>query len=176
MSVAGIASHILTALSSFQSSKPSQTGAPNFESEMSALGQDLQSGNLGQAQSDFASLSQTLPSRNLATPSLGSSGTSSLAPAFNQLGEDLKSGNLSAAQRDYATIQLDLKQNFAQLGIHRRHHHGEGLGVSSSGQQTNPVGPAQAYLQQITSFPKYPPGGMSGPVLPGATGSLNLLA
>jgi outer membrane protein assembly factor BamD (BamD/ComL family) len=90
------------------------------------VGQDLQSGNLSQAQSDF----DAIQPNNV--PGLSSSSSSNdLASAFNQLATDLKSGKLSAAQQDYATVQQDLQsgnlsqaqspyaspqQEFAQLG------------------------------------------------------------
>jgi hypothetical protein len=68
------------------------------------VGQDLQSGNLSQAQSDF----DAIQPNNV--PGLSSSSsTNDLASAFNQLATDLKTGKLSAAQQDYATVQQDLQ-------------------------------------------------------------------
>jgi hypothetical protein len=90
------------------------------------LGQDLQSGNLSQAQSDFAALQQLLPGgqqNSLLTPVSGTQGSNPLANAVSQLAQDLKSGNLSAAQSDFATVQQDLQQAGPQLGAGHAHHH-----------------------------------------------------
>jgi outer membrane protein assembly factor BamD (BamD/ComL family) len=82
-----------------------------IQQEFHQLGQDLQSGNLSAAQSDFATLQQLQPQ----------SGTTSSAPdgnpitqAFNQLAQDLQGGNLPAAQQDFATIQQDFQNRAAQ--------------------------------------------------------------
>jgi hypothetical protein len=91
------------------------------------LGQDLQSGNLSQAQSDFAALQPN----NVPGLSSSSSSSNGLASAFNQLATDLKSGNLSAAQQDCATVQQDL-QSSAVSGHHHHHHHSAGSDTSSS--------------------------------------------
>ena len=57
MAVFGIANGVLSQLSSFAShGKPQQ-----IQQGFQVLGQDLQSGNLSQAQTDFASLQQLIP-------------------------------------------------------------------------------------------------------------------
>lgn len=91
-----------------------------FKQEFQQLGEDLQSGNLSAAQSDFAALQQLGPKTNAV-----SSGPVSrpLAAAFQQLAEDLQSGNLPAAQQDYSTIKQDIQNHVAQM---RHHHHGGG--------------------------------------------------
>jgi len=103
MSIAGIAS----SSSLFQNSVVQQTQNrfQQIQSQFQKLGQDLQSGNLTQAKSDFATLTQELPG---GTHSNGSSATSATAgassnsnpilQAFQSLGQDLQSGNLTAAQ------------------------------------------------------------------------------
>jgi hypothetical protein len=98
-----------------------KSNANKFKQEFQQLGQDLQSGNLAQAQSDFAAL----PPGSVTA----SSSSSGLASAFNQLATDLKSGNLSAAQQDYAAVQQDLQSS--AVG-HHRHHHSAGSQTPSS--------------------------------------------
>lgn len=73
-------------------------------------GQDLQSGNLPAAPSDFVTLQ---PKHS-----------SPIAQAFNQLSTDLQAGNTTAAQQDYATIQQEVQDQAAQIH-HHRHHHGD---------------------------------------------------
>lgn len=90
------------------------------QSEFKQLGQDLQSGNVTQAESDYTTLTQNLSSfssnstsadtANANSTTTVDSSTSSLADAFKTLGQDLQSGNLSAAQSDFTTVQNDLQQ------------------------------------------------------------------
>jgi hypothetical protein len=138
MSVVGIASSILTALNAAQGSQSGRPKFRNMQSELQQLGQDLQSGNLSQAQSDFATLSQNLPGAN-------QTASNPLGQAINQLGQDLQSGNLQAAQQDYATIQQDIQLSSSQVGGHHHHHHAGGSQDSSATQQNNPI--AQAFSQ-----------------------------
>jgi hypothetical protein len=85
-----------------------------FKSEFDQLGQDLSSGNLSAAQSDFSALQQI-------KPELMASGNSSpLAQAMNKLSQDLKSGDIAAAQQDFAKIQQFIDKHIAHL----RHHLG----------------------------------------------------
>jgi outer membrane protein assembly factor BamD (BamD/ComL family) len=123
MSIAGILSSSLFSLNSQAVTGPQQ----QFQKEFQQLGQDLRSGNLSAAQSDFAALQQNSPSSS-ATASASTSG--SIAQAFSQLGKDLQSGNLSAAQQDFSNLQQDV-QSGAQAH-HHHHHHGGGGGSSSS--------------------------------------------
>jgi outer membrane protein assembly factor BamD (BamD/ComL family) len=153
MSVAGIASSILSNLSGSQSQQ--QNPFQQIKSEFSQLGQDLQSGNLGQAQSDFATLTQNLSTAfqggaNSTSSTTAASNTASSNPilqAFSQLGQDLQSGNLQAAQQDFTAIQQDAQQAAPQAGGHHHHHHVESSQNSSS-QQTNPVNQAFSQLSQ----------------------------
>jgi hypothetical protein len=195
MSVAGIASNIPTALSG---SGKQQNNFQQIQSEFQQLGTDLQSGNLGQAQSDFATLSQNLPGLSQNAAATTAAPAESLTQAFTQLGQDLQSGNLSGAQADYATIQQDTQQNLSQyVGGHHHHHHAESNpNSSSSSQQTNAIDQAfgqlaqslqagnlqgaqsafstlQNDLQQIGGFVT---SGTSGAGAPAATGSLNVTA
>jgi len=100
------------------------------------LGQDLQSGNLSAAQSDFASLTNQAGS----TSSTQSGNT--VAQQFQKLGQDLQSGNLSAAQQDYTAMQQSTQSEAAQ-GHHRHHHHqGGGTAMSQVNQAVNQLGQA----------------------------------
>lgn len=98
-----------------------QNQRQQFQQEFQQLGQDLQSGNLSAAQSDFATLQQIV-SNNSATQS--TAGSNPLAQAFSQLGQDLQSGNLSAAQQDFTNIQQYLRNQASQAHGHHHHHGG----------------------------------------------------
>jgi hypothetical protein len=138
MGIFGVASGILGQISSATSPSPNKQ---QFKQGFQQLGQDLFSGNLSQAQSDFSSLQQLLPSgqqSSLLTPASGTQSSSPLATAVAQLAQDLKSGNLTAAQSDFATVQQDLQQAGQQAGAahsHHHRHHGGGESSQSSGQQ-----------------------------------------
>src|SRR5713226_1102218 len=100
MGVFGIASSILGQLSSAASQNPNKQ---RVKQGFQLLGQDLQSGNLSQAQSDFASLQQLLPGgqqSSLLSPASGAQSSNPLATAVSQLAQDLKSGNMTATQSD----------------------------------------------------------------------------
>src|SRR5882757_8945857 len=116
MGIFGIASTILGQISSATTPNPHKQ---QVKQGFQLLGQDLQSGNLSQAQSDFASLQQLLPGGQqnaLLTPASGAQSSNPLATAVSQLAQDLKSGNLTAAQSDFATVRQDLQQAGPQLG------------------------------------------------------------
>jgi hypothetical protein len=139
MSVSGILS------SSFVQNQLSAVSSP-YKQDMQKLSQDLQTGNLSAAQSDFATLkaafSQPAASTGtVSTPSTSGASTSNpVAQAFNQLGTDLQSGNLSAAQKDLSTVQQDLHNNLSTSHFH--HHSGSGNpgGQNPPLQNTNPGG------------------------------------
>ncbi len=156
MSVTGIASSILSTLSGLQNQ---QSPFQQIKSEFQQLGQDLQSGNLNQAQSDFTTLSQNLStvfqgetnaSTTAATTAANTIAATSnpILQAFNQLGQDLQSGNLQAAQQDFTNIQQDAQQAAPQVGGHHHHHHAESSQDSSSSQQSNPIVQAFSQLTQ----------------------------
>lgn len=112
-----------------------------FQQEFQQLGKDLQSGNLGQAQSDLDRLERNSPflhaTTAASTTTAASVGASNnpIAQAFNQLERDLKAGNVAAAQQDFSTIQQTfqnaqraystLQQNFQQFA------NGSGSGIRS---------------------------------------------
>ena len=95
MSTSGILS------SSFLQNQLSSVNSPS-QREMQKLSQDLQSGNLSAAQSDFAILQQAYSQSATTSPSSTSKPS---AQGFNQFGTDLQSGNFSAAQKDFSTAQ-----------------------------------------------------------------------
>jgi outer membrane protein assembly factor BamD (BamD/ComL family) len=141
MSLVGILGSGLLSAGAAPNSQPPQNTSSNFQAiktEFEQLGQDLQSGNLTQAQQDFSALSQNIPSA-------AQSSSNPALQAFTQLWHDLQTGNLQAAQKDYTTIQQDtLQQNSGQVHGHHGHHHYQPQGSqSSSSQESNPL--AQAF-------------------------------
>jgi hypothetical protein len=143
MSITGVASGILAALSGFQNS---QSGFGQIKNEFQQLGQDLQAGNLSYAQQDFATLSQGLTGGNQSSGAANT--TSPLTQAINQLGQDLQAGNLSAAQQDFTTLQEDVQQIAQRDGGHgHRHHHIESS-QNSSTRQSNPIAQEFSLLAQ----------------------------
>lgn len=141
MSVAGI----LSSLGSLQ------LGAPSAAKQgLQQLKQDLQTGNLNAAQSDFASLQKafsqscatsaansaaTTPTASSASTSASSSSnTTPFSQAIHQLASDLTSNNLAAAQKDFSTFKQDLPQaNASGSAGGARHHHWSGGGDSNQG-------------------------------------------
>jgi len=101
-----------------------------FEQEFQQLGQDLQSGNVSAAQSDFATLEKDSPQTSSTSTSQSSS---PIAQAFNQLSQDLQAGNLTAAQSDYSTIQQDFQSQASAMHAHH-HHHSSGSQQSEASQ------------------------------------------
>jgi len=130
MSVAGIASNLLSYVNS------SQSRASQVQAEFQQLAQDLQAGNLTQAQSDFAALSQNSPAGTVGA-------NTSVSQAFNALGQDLKAGNLSAAQQQFSNIQQDFQQ--ASQAVHHHHHHGGGGGENAAPNATQNNSVAQLF-------------------------------
>jgi len=131
MSLSGISS---TSLFSAQNQSV-ENGAKQFQQEFAQLGQDLQSGNLSAAHSDFATL-QNLGQQALSltnTQLTADQKSSPQAQAYTKLSSDLQSGNLSAAQQDYTKVQSDLHYQVRHAGGH--HHHSGGGGESSEIQQ-----------------------------------------
>ena len=122
MSVTGITSINSTQLANVQHN------LQKVQNEFKQLGQDLQSGNLTQAQADFVTLSQSLASPpNFVGPTALQQGAGMTAgpssanlpnkagppashhrvhlrQALNQLGQALQAGNLSAAQQAFASM------------------------------------------------------------------------
>ncbi len=126
MSVSGISSSLFA----FNNSAVQNNKAEQVQQEFQQLGEDLQSGNLSAAQSDYATLEQLVPQSSTSTTSSTQS-SNPLAQAFNQLGQDLQSGNLTAAQQDFANIQQDFQNQAGQMQGHGHHHHHGGGGDDS---------------------------------------------
>jgi outer membrane protein assembly factor BamD (BamD/ComL family) len=110
--------------------------------EFQQLGQDLQSGNLAAAQTDFATLQQMQPQ---STSSSSTQSTSPISQDFSQLATDLKAGNTTAAQQDYAKIQQDFQSQGTQAQAHHHHHH---HGGGSDQSQSNAVSQLFSQLGQ----------------------------
>ena len=150
MSISGILS------SSFLQNQLSAVSSP-YQQDMQKLSQDLQSGNLANAQSDFATLqaafAQPATSTGAAsTASTSAASTSSpVAQAFNQLGTDLQSGNLSAAQKDFSTVQQDLQNNLSTSHFHHHHHSSGGSGSGNSSSQNSLLQDLNQLGQSLTS-------------------------
>ena len=206
MSIIGILSSNLFSAGAAQNTRNSQNNPSKFQqirTEFQQLGQDLQSGDLTQAQSDFATLSQNLSggSQSSATGTNSTTGKSAIFQAFAQLGQDLQSGNLQGAQQDFTNLQQDLQQNPSQQvgGHHHHHHHAESSQSSSSSLQNNPIvqafsslaqdlqagnlsGAQSAFsalqndLQQIGGFLTAGSNGASSTAVPSSAGSLNVTA
>jgi hypothetical protein len=86
MSISGIASTALGSLLS--ATHGAQSGHGNFQhkqSEFQQLGQDLQTGNLTQAQQDYATLSQNFPNAQTGTATSTTTSSNPIAQAFTAL-------------------------------------------------------------------------------------------
>jgi outer membrane protein assembly factor BamD (BamD/ComL family) len=130
MSLSGVsASSSLT-----QSVQAWQAKAQKVQSEFQQLGQDLQAGNLTQAQSDFSILNQ-----NISTPMQTNS---SISQAFGALGSALQSGNLAAAQKAYTTLEQDVQQ----AGQSHSHLHARPAADTNNSTSTNPLSQLLATL------------------------------
>src|SRR5271169_5377436 len=146
MSISGIANTALSSLLTATQSAQSGSGQGKFQqiqSEFQQLGQDLQAGNLTQAQQVYATLSQNFPNAQAGTTTGATSATANssnpIAQAFTAPAQDLQNGNISGAQQDYATIQQDFQQQQQGAGqVHHHHHHGGG----GDGQQGSQVSSA----------------------------------
>jgi hypothetical protein len=126
MSIAGI----LT--STFLQNQLSGASSP-YQKQIQQLSQDLKSGNLSSAQSDFATLQAAFSQSATTSASTPTSTSNPVSQAFNQLATDLRSGNLSAAQKDLSTVQQDLKSPGSPATNHFHHSHiGGGSGDSNT--------------------------------------------
>lgn len=113
--------------SSFSQPQLGAVSSP-YQQQIQQLGQDIQTGNLSAAQSDFAALQQAFSQPATSTAAASTTSTSDpIAKAFNELATDLQSGNLSAAQKDFSTVQQDL-QSRAPSFHHSHHQHRIGTG------------------------------------------------
>jgi hypothetical protein len=151
MSISSIANTALSSL--LAATQSAQNGQGNFQriqSEFQQLGQDLQAGNLTQAQQDYATLSQNFPNAQSASTATASAANSSnpIAQAFAALSQDLQNGNISGTQQDYATIQQDFQQQQQGAGqVHHHHHHGGGGGGQEGSQVSSALNSLATALQ-----------------------------
>ncbi|HET6141917.1 MAG TPA: hypothetical protein VFE02_00305 [Candidatus Acidoferrales bacterium] len=178
MSIAGIlASNLFSgAVNSFQGNRSTVPKFEQIKDQFQQLGQDLQSGNLAQAQTDYATLSKEFPGATQASTTAAATagttttaaaptttaattaatGATTLAQQFAHLGQDLQSGNLQGAQQDYTNLQQTAQQNGTQQAgsyHHRGHHHHGGdfqsaSSASSGTAQSNPIVQAFSSLAQ----------------------------
>jgi hypothetical protein len=79
------------------------------------LGQALQSGDLGAAQTAFSLLTQNAPS--------STSQSNPLAQDVSAIGQALQSGDLKGAQTAFAKLQQDAQSQGPQRAHHGGHHH-----------------------------------------------------
>jgi outer membrane protein assembly factor BamD (BamD/ComL family) len=151
MSLSGISS---SNFSEFNT-QTAQSNRQQFQQDFQQLGQDLQSGNLSAAQTDFATIQQIAP-QNQAAASSSAQGNSPVAQEFSQLSQDLQSGNISAAQQAYTTIQQDFQnQQTGQTQPHHHHHHGgsgSGAGASASGASGSSTSEGSAISQLFSQL------------------------
>jgi hypothetical protein len=157
MSIASIASSTLL----HYSGQAIQSSRQKWQQGLQQLGQDIQSGNLSAAQSDFATLQQLAPQVGSTSSTQSKTG---IAQDFTQLGKDLQSGNTTAAQQDYTQIQHDVSATAAGAAHHHHHHGGGGGGqefpqllqqLGQALQAGNLSGAQQAYTvlqQQLESW------------------------
>ena len=116
--------------SNFFAQSIQSTKGQQFQQEFQQLGQDLQSGNLSAAQSDFTSLQSGASSSQAPK-------NNPIVQAVDQLGQDLQSGNTTADQKDVTQIQQDL--NARQSPGHHRHPHAGTGGASGSSNASNSI-------------------------------------
>jgi|HubBroStandDraft_6_1064221.scaffolds.fasta_scaffold01856_13 outer membrane protein assembly factor BamD (BamD/ComL family) len=185
MSLAGISS-----TNYFAQQQALQNNQQQFLQEFQQLGQDLQSGNLSAARSDFTTLQQ-------GTSTSSASSSNPIVQAFNQLGQDLQSGNTTAAQQDFTQLQTDLQnaaqsasQNASETTGHRRHPHRDSDSSSNSSnseisqlfqqlgqdlQSNNLAGAQQAYNSLLQDFQSATTNSSTAPQL-GSTSAISLSA
>jgi phage-related tail fiber protein len=142
MSISGILS------SSYNQNQLTGSGS-NYQQQIQQLSQDLTSGNLSAAQSDFATLQAAFTQPSTSSPFSSASSTSNTtAQAFNQLATDLQSGNLPAAQKDIATVQHDLQTSNSRFSTNHLRHSNP---VGGSGDSSSQNSPLQNLNQSSTS-------------------------
>ena len=179
-------------------SRGAKNSTDKFKQAFQQLGQDLQSGNIQQAETDLATLepgfnpnqpasstSSTSASSSTTTSSTSASSSGTVSQGFNQIAQDLQSGNLTAAQSDYTNLQQDLRSGHA----HFRHMHAGSHGGGAAAQQelaqlgqalqSGNLGAAQqAYATLQTDLPGFmTSGGSSGSSAVASTsGTVNVSA
>jgi outer membrane protein assembly factor BamD (BamD/ComL family) len=153
MSVSSVGGNtLLSQLYVSQGTQNNQNQFQQIQSDFNQLGQDLQAGNLTQAQQDFATLQQALPGGQGQTQQTQQTTASPITQEFTALSQALQSGDLQGAQTAFATLQQDIQQEQGSGQVqHHHHHHGGGgsQGASSANsQQGNPIATAFSALSQ----------------------------
>jgi len=191
MSIAGIAA------SSFFSGAIAQsahTKVKQAQQDFQQLGQDLQAGNLAQAQTDLTALLKAFPEQastvqGVAQQGMAQNESSAVPSRFQQLSQDLKAGKLAAAQADFATLRQDLQPGTAPaIHPHRHPRYAEESAASTNGiaQVLSQLGQAlrssnisaaqQSYTTLLQEFQQADGGtGLVGPVV-GGSGAVSLSA
>jgi outer membrane protein assembly factor BamD (BamD/ComL family) len=149
MSITSIGgSALLSQLYVTQNTQNNQNQFQQIQTDFQQLGQDLQTGNLTQAQQDFAALQQQLPSGQGQTQQ---NNASPITQAFTALSQALQSGNLQDAQTAFTTLQDDIQQQQGSGQVRHHHHHGgnDSQGpASANAPQSNPIATAFSSLAQ----------------------------
>jgi hypothetical protein len=130
MSISSVANnHTIPSSLSASSPDANKTAAlSQLRQQFQQLGQDLQSGNLSSAQTDFATLRQA-SSAGTNTTTKSAPGNDPVTQALNQLRTDLQSGNLAGTPAKPAPGAPIAQQGFQGPGVHgHRHHHGPTAG------------------------------------------------
>src|SRR5271156_4388665 len=122
MSISGIANTALSSLLTATQSAQNGNGRGKFQqiqSEFQQLGQDLQAGNLTQAQQDYATIQQDFQQQQQGAGQVhhhhhhgggGGQQGSQVSQTLNSLSTALQTGNLSSAQTEFAALEQDLAQ------------------------------------------------------------------
>jgi|HubBroStandDraft_6_1064221.scaffolds.fasta_scaffold389889_3 hypothetical protein len=96
----------INSVSNLYSPYSAQSAGSGAASSFQALGQALQSGNLGSARAAFGTLQKTFQTQTSLTQS---SSWSSLVGRVEQIAQALNAGDLTSAQATYANLQQDLQ-------------------------------------------------------------------
>ena len=196
MSIAGIAA------SSFFSGAIAQsahTKVKQAQQDFQRLGQDLQAGNLAQAQTDLTALHKDfteapsaiegLARQGMAQQGVAQNDSGPVQPRFQQLSQDLKAGNLGAAKADFATLRQDLQPGTGPaIHPHRHPRYAEESAANTNGvaqvlgqlgqalQSSNISAAQQSYATLQKEFQQAAGGtGLVGP-LAGSSGAVSLSA
>jgi soluble cytochrome b562 len=110
--------------------------------DFNALKNALQSGNLSNAQSAFATWQQDIQNdpRMQSLLNGSQSGSSQISQDYQSLQSALQSGDVASAQKAFASFQQDLQtqmQSGQVKGHHHHHHHHHGGQSSTSTAATN---------------------------------------
>lgn len=145
----------ITELQQLMPNSSASNQTPNaFATDLNAVSQALQSGNVSDAQADFAKLQQDAQSvqghhhHHHHNPSASTQSTTGiqtdngqqggsqnpLSTDLNAVGQALQSGDLSDAQSAFAKLQQDM---LSVQGHHHYHHHNASVGAESTAPTTS---------------------------------------